>query len=217
MPTGGVPILITGTESDNPFAIDIAVFCRQETDIADVLSLKTYANTEFCPRFISDEQDLLEVGNKLQGITAVIVSTTSNILSRNELAWRNMLIARAAKDNGAARVVLVEPDLFFSAQDRGPRPEHGEVDFPRAEADYKKFDGQPFSSYFYAQSLQLAGVDMVITVHNHSRAVRKLFNGIMPNGIVNLSPAEVFADYVRNSDVAPQPAHRRRYISLRAR
>ena len=68
-----------------------------------------------------------------------------------------MLVARAAKDNGARKVVLVEPDLFFSAQDRGPRKEHGEMEFPRDEADYKKFDGQPFTSRFYAQALALAG------------------------------------------------------------
>ncbi|HOK53693.1 MAG TPA: phosphoribosyltransferase family protein [Armatimonadota bacterium] len=197
------PLLITGTESDNPFAIDIAVFCGQRIDISDVLSLKTYANSEFCPRFISDEKDMQHIGSKLTGSTIVVVSTASNILSRNELSWRNMLVARAAKDNGAERVVLVEPDLFYSAQDRGPRPEHGEVDFTRDISDYKKFDGQPFSSRFYAQSLALAGVDTVITVHNHSAAVRKLFSDIMPAGFFNLNPAEVFADYILNSDVTP--------------
>jgi ribose-phosphate pyrophosphokinase len=197
------PLLITGTESDNPFAIDIAVNCGQMTEISDILSLKTFANTEFCPRFISDENDLENIGRKLHGMTVAIVSTASNILTRNELAWRNMLVARAAKDNGAKRVVLVEPDLYYSAQDRGPRPEHGDVTFIRNETDYKKFDGQPFTSRFYAESLKLAGVDAVITVHNHSAAVRKLFNSIMPGGFLNLSPAEVFADYILTSDVTP--------------
>jgi ribose-phosphate pyrophosphokinase len=140
---------------------------------------------------------------KLAGATVVMVSTVSNNLSRNELALRSFLIARAAKDNGAKRVVLVEPDLFFSAQDRGPRSEHGDVSFKRTQIDYKKFDGQPFTSRFYAQALQLAGVDSVITVHNHSSSVKKLFSKIMPGGFTNLSPAEVFADYIRNSDVSP--------------
>jgi len=40
-------------------------------------------------------------------------------------------------------------------------------------------------------------------VHNHSMSVCKLFSKIMPEGFSNLSPAEVFADYIRNSDVAP--------------
>lgn len=197
------PILITSTESDNPFAIDIAVACGQQTDISDIISLKTFANTEFCPRFINDEGDMEEIGFKLRGKTVVVVNTSSSTRNRNELAWRNMLVARAAKDNGARQVVLLEPDLFFSAQDRGPRREHGSVEFVREQSDYKKFDGQAFTSHFYAESLRLAGVDSVITVHNHSSSVRKLFDEIMPLGLHNLNPAEVFADYIRNSDVAP--------------
>lgn len=203
MTNGCVPVLITGTESDDPFAIDIGVFCGQITDIADVISLKTFANTEFCPRFISDEKDLTDIGNKLNGAAVVIVSTASNTLTRNELALRNMLVARAAKDNGSGTVVLVEPDLFFSAQDRGPRPDHGQCAFPRDVSDYKKFDGQPFTSRFYAQALRLAGVDAVITVHNHSTSVKKLFRDEMRGEFLNLNPAEVFADYIRNSDVTP--------------
>ncbi|MGI6295160.1 MAG: phosphoribosyltransferase family protein [Armatimonadota bacterium] len=203
MSAGRNTVLITGTESDNPFAIDIGVYCGQMTDIADVISLKTFANTEFCPRFISDEKDMDEIGNKLSGATVVMVSTASNTLTRNELAMRNMLVARAAKDNGAEKVVLVEPDLFFSAQDRGPRPEHGDVTWTRGAKDYKKFDGQPFSSRFYAQALSLAGVDAVITIHNHSESVQRLFREVMKGEFVNLNPAEVFADYIRNSDVAP--------------
>lgn len=200
---GQNPVLITGTESDNPFAIDISVFCGQGTDIADVISLKTFANTEFCPRFISDEKDMEDIGRKLKGSTVVMVSTASNTLSRNELALRNMLVARAAKDNGSTKVILVEPDMFYSAQDRGPLPEHGDVVFPRGPVDYKKFDGQPFTSRFYAQALALAGVDAVITVHNHSTSVKKLFREVMQGQFINLNPAEVFADYIRSSDVAP--------------
>lgn len=203
MLTSHDPVLITGTESDDPFAIDISVFCGQATDIADVISLKTFANSEFCPRFISDEKDMEDIGRKLKGNTVVMVSTASNTLTRNELAMRTMLVARAAKDNGAGKVILVEPDLFFSAQDRGPLPEHGDIAWRRNPSDYKKFDGQPFTSRFYAQALALAGVDAVITVHNHSTSVKKLFREVMPGGFLNLNPAEVFADYIRNSDVAP--------------
>lgn len=203
MLTGSNPVLITGTESDDPFAIDISVFCGQLTDIADVISLKTFANTEFCPRFISDESDTTNIGRKLNGSTVVMVSTASNTLTRNELAMRNLLVARAAKDNGAHKVILVEPDLFYSAQDRGPREEHGDVGWRRDVTDYKKFDGQPFTSRFYAQSLALAGVDAVITVHNHSASVKKLFREVMQGGFLNLNPSEVFADYIRSSDVTP--------------
>ena len=33
--------------------------------------------------------------------------------------------------------------------------------------------------------------------------MKRLFGRIMPGGFVNLNPAEVFADYIRNSNVAP--------------
>jgi len=132
----------------------------------------------------------------------VIVSTNSHSHSRQSLAMRNFLIARAAKDNGASRVVLVEPDLFFSAQDRGPRPEHGRTAHPRDLKDFKKFDGQPFSSLLYAQLLKAAGVDSVVTVHNHSRSVQDLFRATFgePN-FANLLPAELYTHYLANSDI----------------
>jgi len=196
-------LVIVGNESDNPFAIDVAAHCCQVFDIADLLSSKSFANSEFCPRFISGERDLDNIGWKLRDTTAVIVSTGSVRHTRNELAWRNMLIARAAKDNGAAHVVLVEPDLFYSAQDRGPRPEHGMPQSNRDLADRKKFDGQPFTSLLYAETLTLAGVDDVITVHNHSLTVQHLFNERMRGAFLNLNPAEIFAHYIRTSDVAP--------------
>ncbi len=123
----------------------------------------------------------------------VVVSTGSSRYTRNELAWRNLVVTRAAFDNGAQDVVLIEPDLFFSAQDRGPRPEHGDLDRARTEDDLKKFDGQAFTSLLYAQLLSLSGVHAVITVHNHSATVQRLFRDEMPGGFLNLSPAEVFA------------------------
>ncbi len=196
-------LVVAATESDNPSALDIAMFCQQTVDVSDIISLKTYANTEFCPRFISDENDYDRIGSKLDGKTVVIVSTSSTRLTRNELAMRTMLVARAAKDNGAQRVLLVEPDLFYSAQDRGARPDQGRVDFVRDARDYKKFDGQPFTSRFYAEALKLAGVDTVITVHNHSVSVQRLFEELMPGGFYNLSPVEIFAHYIQHSDVAP--------------
>ena len=50
---------------------------------------------------------------------------------------RNLMIAQAAKENGAAEVILVEPDLYYSAQDRGPRMDLGNTEFDRDENDLK--------------------------------------------------------------------------------
>jgi ribose-phosphate pyrophosphokinase len=112
---------------------------------------------------------------------------------------RNMILARAAKDNGAKRVVLIEPDLFYSAQDRGSH-RFGDVEKDRDIADLKKFDGQAFTSLLYAKLLKESGVDTVITVHNHSLKVENLFRDIFEGDFHNLVPAEIYAHYIKTSD-----------------
>ncbi|MEZ5559369.1 MAG: phosphoribosyltransferase family protein [Pseudomonadales bacterium] len=200
-PVSPADVIVVGNTSDDPFAIDVAFAMGQAVDIADLISMKTFANSEFCPRFISDEQDFRNIGNKLAGKTIVIVSTSNRFLSRQNLAMRNMLIARAAKENGATEVILVEPDLFYSAQDRGPRRDLGFTPFERDEKDLKKFDGQPFTVRLYAQMLRLAGVDRVVTVHNHSYAVQATFGDIFEGRYHPLLPHEIYVDYLLNSNI----------------
>ena len=194
-------VIVVGNTSDDPFAIDMAFSMGQAQDIADVISLKNFANSEFCPRFISDENNLDAIGNQLQGKTVLIVSTSNRLVSRQDLAMRNMLIARAAKENGAEQVVLVEPDLYYSAQDRGPRPELGVTHAARDQQDLKKFDGQPFTVKLYAQMLRLAGVDRVVTVHNHSFAVASIFSEVFEGQYHQLLPYEIYVDYLLHSNI----------------
>lgn len=194
-------VIIVGNSSDDPFAIDVAFTVGQSEDVADLISMKTFANTEFCPRFISDERDFSAIGSQLNGKTIVIVSTSSRVVSRQNLAMRNLLIARAAKENGAAQVMLVEPDLFYSAQDRGPGSDHGETLFERDDKDRKKFDGQPFTARLYAQMLRLAGVDRVLTVHNHSHSVQAMFTEVFEGRFHNLIPYDIYCDYLLNSNI----------------
>ncbi|EPJ43439.1 MAG: ribose-phosphate pyrophosphokinase [Osedax symbiont Rs1] len=194
-------IVVVGNSSDNPFAIDVAYAMGQNQDIADLIGMKAFTNTEFCPRFISDELDLDSIGSSLVGKTVVIVSTSSLVLSRQELAMHNFLIARAAKENGAICVVLVEPDLFFSAQDRGVNHDLGDTVAERSQADLKKFDGQPFTSKLYAQMLKLSGVDKVLTVHNHSYSVQSIFSEVFEGNFHNLIPYEIYAHYLLNSNI----------------
>jgi ribose-phosphate pyrophosphokinase len=190
--------IIIGNVSDDPFAIDLSHMCGQREDIADLISLKVYANTEFCPRFISDEDDLEHIGRSLEGQTVVICSTATNH-TRGSLAMRTLILAKAAKDNGAKKVILVEPDLFFSAQDRGPN--RSTSDESRTVEDLKKFDGQPFTSQLYAQLLRMSGVDAVVTVHNHSAKVQRLFGEAFNGEFHNLLPYELYADYIKYSDM----------------
>ncbi|MCB1691382.1 MAG: ribose-phosphate pyrophosphokinase [Pseudomonadales bacterium] len=194
-------VVVVSNFSDDPFAIDVAFEVGQAEEIADIISMKTFANSEFCPRFISDERDLTKIGNKLAGKTVVIVSTATGVVSRQNLSMRTMLIARAAKENGADEVLLVEPDLYYSAQDRGPRAELGETQFERDKGDLKKFDGQPFTAKLYAQMLKLAGVDGVVTVHNHSYSVQKMFSEVFEGNFHNLIPYEIYIDYLKNSNI----------------
>ncbi len=200
-------VIVVGNTSDDPFAIDVAYSVGQSEDIADLISMKTFANSEFCPRFISDEEDFSRVGSKLKGMRVVIVSTSNRVVSRQNLAMRNLLIARAAKENGAAHVMLVEPDLYYSAQDRGPHQSLGDVQGERSQEDLKKFDGQPFTAKLYAEMLKLAGVDSVLTVHNHSYSVQSMFSRVFQGRFYNLIPYEIYVDYLRYSnlvDCGPQ-------------
>jgi ribose-phosphate pyrophosphokinase len=191
--------VVTGNYSDSPFAIDISQLLGVPYEISDLVSLKTYANSEFCPRYISDEEDLENIGNGLKGRTVIISSTSDLNRERNNLAMRNCILARAAKDNGADRVILVEPDLFYSAQDRGPH-RMGELEADRTPEDLKKFDGQAFTARLYADMLKLSGVDTVITVHNHSIKVQQLFAEVFPENFYNLIPTDVYAHYIKNSN-----------------
>lgn len=194
-------IIVVGNSSDNPFAIDVAYALGQNQDIADLIAMKAFTNTEFCPRFISDELDFASIGQSLTGKTVVIVSTSSLVKTRQELAMHNFFIARAAKENGAISVILLEPDLFFSAQDRGAHQDLGETPHERSEQDLKKFDGQPFTSKLYAQMLKLSGVDKVLTVHNHSYSVECIFNEVFEGNFHNLIPYEIYAHYLLHSNI----------------
>ena len=194
-------VIVVGNSSDDPFAIDVAFSVGQTEDIADLISMKTFANSEFCPRFISDEEDFSRIGRKLEGMRVIIVSTTSRVVSRQNLAMRNLLIARAAKENGAAHVMLVEPDLFYSAQDRGPHQTLGDVPGNRSREDLKKFDGQPFTAKLYAEMLKLAGVDGVLTVHNHSYSVQSMFSQVFGGQFYNLIPYDIYTDYLKWSNL----------------
>jgi ribose-phosphate pyrophosphokinase len=194
-------LVVVSNTSDNPFAIDIAYAMGQHEDIADLISMKTFMNSEFCPRFISDELDMDSIGQTLTGKTVVIVSTSSHTKSRQELAMANLVIARTAKENGAARVVLVEPDLFYSAQDRGAHEDLGETNFVRDAKDIKKFDGQAFTAKLYAELLKFSGVDTVLTIHNHSYSVQRIFSDIFEGDFHNLIPYQIYAHYLLNSNI----------------
>ena len=195
--------IIVSNWTDASFALDVAHNFGQTTDVSDLISLKTFANTEFCPRFLVDENDLGNIGQGLEGKRVYVISTSSPTVSRSELATRNFMVASAAKENGAERVVLVEPDLFFSSQDRGPHYlEHPQM---KTAQDRKKFDGQPFSARLYAQILRSSGVDQVVTVHNHkpevlARIYREIYDDVGEQlSFINLDISHIVANFILNT------------------
>ena len=197
--------IIVSNVSDASFALGVGYAHSQKIDISDIIALKTFINNEFCPRFLQDHVTEENLGHGLKGKSVYIVSTHSAHHSRDELAMRNYLIASAAKENGANFVALVEPDLFYSAQDRGPRT----MDHPQVSdfASREKFVGQPCSAEIYAQLLRTSGVDSVMTVHNHKPDVmRKIYervnSGVNSRGIpsfLNLDIAPLIANYILRS------------------
>ncbi|MDH4224688.1 MAG: phosphoribosyltransferase family protein [Deltaproteobacteria bacterium] len=195
--------IIVSNVSDASFALDVAFNIHQTTDISDLISLRNFPNTEFCPRFLGDEKNLDTIGQGLKGKQVVLISTSSPHFSRNALAFRNLVVASAAKENGADRVVLVEPDLFFSAQDRGPHYQnHPQMGTPE---ERKKFDGQPFTSKLYARLLRTSGVDQVVTVHNHKpHVMASIYQDVFQGSgetkpFLNLDIAHIVANYIRKT------------------
>ena len=195
--------IVVSNWTDASFALDVAFKFGQQIDISDLLSLKTFANSEFCPRFLGDENDMSRIGRGLEGKRVYVISTSSPQHTRNSLAMRNFLLASAAKENGAERVVLVEPDLFYSAQDRGPHfLDHPQMVTPD---DRKKFDGQPFSAQLYARMLRESGVDQVVTVHNHKPEVlARIYRDVYQDAgerppFLSLDVAHIVANYIRRT------------------
>ena len=70
--------IVTGTFTDDPFAIDMAQYIGLREDISDTVSLKTYANTEFCPRYMLDVFDDENIGKRLEGKIVLICSSTTH-------------------------------------------------------------------------------------------------------------------------------------------
>ena len=76
------------------------------------------------------------------------------------------------------------------------------VVFERYLKDYKKFDGQPFSARLYADLLRASGVDGVITVHNHSPSVKRLFGRLFDGNFHNLTPSVLYANFLNQENFA---------------
>ena len=69
--------LLVSNVSDASFAIGVAHARSQKIDISDIVGLKTFVNSEFCPRFLLDDPTEENLGFGLQGKSVYILSTSS--------------------------------------------------------------------------------------------------------------------------------------------
>lgn len=112
---------------------------------------RSFSVGEFCPKFV--------LGNDrpkdLRGKTVYILMLPGPYKSPEELVERAQITAFTAKEHYADKVVLLATDLPHNRQDRG------------WEEDEKAL-GEPTTVRFHARLFKAAGIDEVITTHEHS-------------------------------------------------
>ncbi|MFA6462274.1 MAG: hypothetical protein WCV90_08485 [Candidatus Woesearchaeota archaeon] len=167
-----------GAKEDRRVARHLGLSSQHPTVISDhrLWSDEEYLpvfNTKRCltdrtlSRFLSNYQDAdgqERYGYGLKGKTVYIVHTFSTQYSPQDLVKRVEFIAETAKEQGAEAVVLLAYSLNYSAQERGVHKPHPRMTTPAA---LKKFDGQGITARMQLKHYLVAGVDAVITAHNH--------------------------------------------------
>lgn len=136
------------------------------------------------------------IGKGLEGKTVYIISTDSTKHSRQELTMHNYLIANTARYNGATSVVLVQPNLWYAAQERGVH----DTAHPRMQTleQKLKFDGEGPSLRFVAELYKVAGIDAILTVHSHCpESVQRIFTEVYQrdNVVFDLDISSVVGQY----------------------
>jgi len=142
---------------------------------------KIMSGGEFNPKFIFEGQ-----AKNLKEKTVYLISTEGPFQNPQDRAMRNCITIRAAKENGAEKVILVALDLSYSRQDRS-------VD------EDPKMLGEANTAKLYAELLKTAGVDEVITIHLHNKRVTKYHNDLSENNkkrIFNIQPTSLYAHYL---------------------
>ncbi len=144
---------ISSTHIDT--ATKIAERCLGVQDINlshQFMDPRKFSGGEFCPRFTTD----------ISGKSVYVLLLPSPYKTPEELVQRACVAAVAAKENNAAKVVLISTDLPHARQDRGP-------------SEDKTIEGEPTTLRWNARQFQAAGIDKVITMHEHSPRIAGYF------------------------------------------
>jgi ribose-phosphate pyrophosphokinase len=138
--------------------------------IAELLNAETISVTF---KKFPDGESYIRLEGKIQGDEAVIVQTTCP--PQDSRIIQLMLLADAAKRNGAKKITAVVPYLAYSRQDKA------------------FLQGEPISIETIARALKTAGVDSLITVNVHQDKVLAKF----PFPARTLSAIPLLAEYFR--------------------
>lgn len=167
------PAPISTTHID--FCERIAEGCLGIRDI-DLLSYtdpRKFTVGEFCPRFGNGDKTL-------QGKSVYMFLVPGPFKSSEDLIERACITARAAKENGAHKVVLLATDMPHARQDRG-------VD------EDEKAHGEANTVRWHARQFRAAGIDEVITLHEHSPRIAAFFAieyGLIPKEVPHQAPTD---------------------------
>ncbi len=144
---------ISSTHIDT--ATKIAERCLGVRDINlshQFMDPRKFSGGEYCPRFTVD----------ISGKSVYVLLIPSPYKTPEELVQRACMVSIAAKENNAAKVVLIATDLPHARQDRGP-------------VEDETIKGEPTTIRWNARQFHAAGIDKVITMHEHSPRIAGYF------------------------------------------
>lgn len=124
---------------------------------------------EYCPRYA--------LGNggpkNLKGKHVYAFLIPGPHKGAEELVEKACLAARAAKESGADKFTLLMTDMPHGRQDRGPDEDARAI-------------GEPNTIRWHARKFRAAGIDEIITTHEHSPRISAFFAieyGLVPEGL----------------------------------
>lgn len=143
------------------------------------LDPRTFTVGEFCPRFALGNG----VMDSLNGKHVYITLTPGPYKNAEQLVYRAGMIARAAREGGAGKAVILATDFPHGRQDRGPAED------PKALGELATVD-------LHADFFRISGAHEVITTHAHSPRIAAFF--AVRYGLVHKERPDLLAEEAKS-------------------
>ncbi len=169
-------VIATVSQTDEEFTQAVANYVGENKDILATMIPRIFTGGEYNPKFMFKDD------KNLHGKTVYLIATQGAFQDPQDIAMRIFIASRAAKENGAQKVILVATDLSYSRQDRG------------IDTD-PKMRGEANTAKLFAELLKTAGVDETITIHLHNKRIIK-YHHQGKQRIFNIEPASLFSHYL---------------------